>query len=373
MHILLVDRINSLQQIGGDTIQISAISKYLESIGHTVVVSSEIRKYSDENLDLIIFFNLTNPYELLYQWNFIKNKSIPYAIFPVYWNLKKAIPWNAYVGGWKKIIHLLPESIFNTLKWTKVVIKEKNKNLTTLSRLFFLQREIRKFLTMAQNIFVNSEAEKHHLIKEFGLYSMVEKIKVVRNGIEEQLKLSEKNKFQLPFSDYICCAGGIGPRKNQLNLVRAANRSGVNLVIIGKPATGEEMYFKKIKNIAKKNIFFIGYLERKEMLSILFNAKGHIQPSFIETPGLVSLEAAALGCKIAVSNVEPVKEYFGRFAIYSNPMDVESISDCLLELWNTHLSEQEKKDQIYYIKSTYSWRNVLKALSEEICTGTRVD
>jgi len=39
-------------------------------------------------------------------------------------------------------------------------------------------------------------------------------------------------------------------------------------------------------------------------------AKAHLLPSFLETPGLSSLEAASLGVPILIGNDEPVKEVF---------------------------------------------------------------
>lgn len=370
-RILLVDRVDSSKNIGGDTIQINAICEYLEDRGYKVIVSSEVEKILDKDisLDLIIFFNLTKPFELLHQWYLLKEKSVPYVVFPVYWNLKKAIPWNSYVGTLKKIIHLTPEPIFNVLRWAKTVVKKGDGKDTSLYRMFFLKRELVNFLNRAEGIFVNSEAEKEHLIKEFKLSSNIQKIKVIRNGIEEELTsyASDEVSVQLPFTDYICCAGGIGARKNQLKLVKAANESRVNLVIIGSPSKSDIKYYNKIQKAANKNIFFTGYLKRPEMLGIIANAKGHIQPSFIETPGLASIEAAALGCKIAVSDVAPVKEYFGELAIYCNPSSVKSISNCLMELWDSELSDEERNNQLYQIKNLYNWPNVLKPLCYELC------
>ncbi|MNJ72810.1 hypothetical protein D3C77_695190 [compost metagenome] len=69
-------------------------------------------------------------------------------------------------------------------------------------------------------------------------------------------------------------------------------------MIIGNPSKGSQKYYEKLRKIASSNIYFIEHLPRNELLQVIKKARGHIQPSYIETPGLVSLEATALGCKI---------------------------------------------------------------------------
>lgn len=369
VNILLVDRVNSSKYMGGDTVQINAIAEYLRKSNYNVHISSDICAFVNKHktVDLIIFFNLTNPYELLERWYFIKDKGIPYIVFPIYWNLNKAIPYNAYVGLKSKVIHCIPYPLFNFIKWFSLLFKEKNWKKRCYYKMFFLRREIKSFLVSSKSIFVNSEAEKHHLVREFNIQKNLN-IRIARNGIEEDFYRfnEEKSTLVLPFKEYICCAGGIGPRKNQMNLVKAANNTRVNLIIVGKPSKGTIKYYNAIKKVRKSNIEFIGHLNRKDLLYVLSNAKGHIQPSYIETPGLASLEAAALGCKIAVSDVGPVREYFSDLALYCDPSSVDSIRDCLLELWNKNLTESEREKQINFISRSFNWGETLKPFGEEV-------
>ena len=52
----------------------------------------------------------------------------------------------------------------------------------------------------------------------------------------------------------------------------------------------------------------------------------HASPSHSETPGLANLEAAAMGCSLAVGDCAPVREYFGSGVEYMRSDDVDSIS-----------------------------------------------
>ena len=48
-------------------------------------------------------------------------------------------------------------------------------------------------------------------------------------------------------------------------------------------------------------------------------------PSWRETPGLVSLEAAAVGCPVVTTSVGSTREYFGAEALYCDPWSRASI------------------------------------------------
>ncbi len=53
-------------------------------------------------------------------------------------------------------------------------------------------------------------------------------------------------------------------------------------------------------------------------------------PSWLETPGLSSLEAAAAGCTLVVSDRGLTREYFGDQAWYCDPRSFDSIREAVL-------------------------------------------
>ena len=57
----------------------------------------------------------------------------------------------------------------------------------------------------------------------------------------------------------------------------------------------------------------------------LFESEGAYPTSWFETTGLSSLEAAALGCNIVITNKGDTKEYFGDQAWYCDPSSPDSI------------------------------------------------
>jgi glycosyltransferase involved in cell wall biosynthesis len=366
-RILLFNRINSSDFPGGDTVQIKAIYNFLLNNGYTVHISDNpLIDLGD--FDLIFIFNLTNPLEACLFAKSAERYSKPYILFPIYWNLD-TFKYSLGINPRFIIKNFLP----NYAKWIYRVFKfikihYKKVRLLEINPLFILREKnvYEYILKNSKYICPNSVAEYDHLESLFSLNKINKNIKVIYNGVDikivDSLTLGNeinivKNKYKLP-SNYICCVGGIGPRKNQLNLVKAANETGIPVVIIGNPVKGYEGYFERIKQLAKKNVLFLGHLPQSEIFHILKNSSGHIQPSYIETPGLASLEASAIGCPICVSNTSPVIEYFENHAIYCDPNDINSISKCLKKLFYGEVDLNATND----IRRKFDWNKTLMSI-----------
>lgn len=121
------------------------------------------------------------------------------------------------------------------------------------------------------------------------------------------------------------CVGRIEGLKNQLNLIRALNNTDFNLVIIGSAAPNQRSYYDACTKMAAANVRFIEHLPQAELVHYYAHAKVHVLPSWFETTGLSSLEAAAMGCSIVITNKGDTLEYFGTSAVYCDPASPESI------------------------------------------------
>jgi len=365
IRVVLVDRINSAQSQGGDTVQIRAIQKFLIEAGMDATVTADLQQWI-ERTDVVILFNLTNPFELFYNYTLTRKAGLPYLVFPIYWNLDEAIPPSAYVGSKQILRRMIPATIKHSLRL--FLFYRRHKDKTKGSHLFHwlsLKRYTKEILMNAAFVCVNSEAERTHLIDTFKLPEPCRHLQVIKNGFSpaKEEEMIDQELLRFIQMDYVCSVGGIGPRKNQLNLIRAANRLQIPLLVIGKASPENREYDQQLREEAGDSVHFLGHLNREQVQWVMKHAKGHIQPSYIETPGLASLEAISLGCPIGVSDVGPVKEYFDGHAVYCDPASIESIADCLTQLL--------KKDQVsielqQYFRSNYSWEMVLKPLTEHI-------
>ena len=73
----------------------------------------------------------------------------------------------------------------------------------------------------------------------------------------------------------------------------------------------------------------MGHLGEEELFTAYSNAKVHVLPSYFETTGLSSLEAAVMGCNIVVTDKGDTRDYFGDDAWYCDPDSVESIRNAV--------------------------------------------
>jgi glycosyltransferase involved in cell wall biosynthesis len=113
--------------------------------------------------------------------------------------------------------------------------------------------------------------------------------------------------------------------KNQLNLIRALNHSPYQLFLHGRPAPHHAAYLERCRREAAPNVHFGEWLDGEALCDAYASAKVHVLPSYCESTGLSSLEAAVLGCNLVVSPNGDTREYFAGDAWYCDPDSPASI------------------------------------------------
>ena len=121
------------------------------------------------------------------------------------------------------------------------------------------------------------------------------------------------------------CVARIEGLKNQLTLIKALNDTQYRLVIIGNPAPNQLSYYNECRKQAAANISFIGQLSQEALTNWYQKAGIHILPSWFETCGLSTLEAAAMGCRVVITEKGYIREYFENEATYCDPASPQSI------------------------------------------------
>ena len=180
---------------------------------------------------------------------------------------------------------------------------------------------------------------------------------VVPNAVNlEEIEAIEENPHEPPeeWGDYVICVGRVEPRKNQWRLIYAMQGLwdkgiDVNLVLIGQVNPN---YWQKLSSEVKRHGEKIYIEDELQKPITVMNAMKHADvvamPSFIETPGLVALEAGALDVPLAITDRGATKEYFGDDANYCNPQRVDSIAEALTSAWNQESSNCSEKVNKHY-------------------------
>lgn len=319
MNVLFVCRDDIYDTPGGDTIQIVKTKKFLEKLGVHISIHS-FSQYEPEDFDLVHFFNIINCDKIL---GLISHLKIPYVLSTIYVDYteyeKKAR--RGYLGIVSQII---PR---NYLQYFKIILKSlMNKKLPHVE---FLRRgyysSMQYVAGKAHLLLPNSNSEMYRLKKDLNLDS---KYHVIPNAYDDSLfndTVIPDNKF----SNSVVCVARIEGLKNQHMVIRAMESLPYKLFIIGKSSPNHKDYYEYCKTIASDRVEFIEHVEHEKLPMILKAARVHVLASWFETTGLVSLEAAAMGCAIVVSKKGDQCEYFKKYAHYCDPENVDSIKNAI--------------------------------------------
>ena len=134
----------------------------------------------------------------------------------------------------------------------------------------------------------------------------------------------------------------------------------IPLFIIGKPAPNHLNYYNECRRIAGPNVTFVDFLPRQELCGIYKAARVHAMPSWFETTGLSSLEAAAMGCNVVISEKGNQREYFKDYAFYCDPNDIDSIRLSILKAYETPINPSFRE----YIIKNYTWEKAAEKTLE---------
>ena len=81
------------------------------------------------------------------------------------------------------------------------------------------------------------------------------------------------------------------------------------------------------------NIIILGYVPDSEISELYQRARALIMPTFFGPTNIPPLEAIAVGCPVAVSDIYGMREQLGNAAIYFNPTSITEIMNTMKLLW----------------------------------------
>ena len=350
MKVLMIARKTLNTSPGGDTVQINSTAKYLRFLGVEVDVrlSSEVIQYSD--YDLMHFFNIIRPDDILPHLDLT---SLPYFISTIF------VDYTEYEKNNRKGLLKVITKIFNgdQLEYLKSIARMV-KNGDKINSMYYLlhghKASIRHVAEKAKMLLPNSHSEYDRFVTSYEVEAPYRK---VPNAIDPSV-FNKDTVANSDYTDHVLCVGRIEGRKNQLNLIKALYDTDLKLTLIGKPSPNHMEYFQECMDlIAKnKNMKIIEHLNHSELSAIYKAAKVHVLPSWFETTGLSSLEAAMMDCNVVVSDKGDTKEYFEDYAWYCDPDDVPSIKSAVLKAFESPVLPALKEK----ILSDYTWENAAR-------------
>lgn len=316
------------------------------------------------------------------QENIIANECrwFPGSLYRMLWGVLP-IPYKLFFGKKADITHFFNFCIPPGVYGKKVVTihdmaLHRFPYTIRLKTKIMLKLNLNKSIKCADAIIAVSEFTKSEIQKFYNVSP--EKIYVVPNGVDvdkfhanytEQNKMFVKEKYGIK-GEYFLYMGNVEPRKNLSHLIKAyiyaqKECKGIFPKLIIGGAKGwlcEEIY-----QLVEKNndcIKIIGYVGDEDVPILMSAAKVFCYVSLYEGFGMPVLEAMACGTPVLTSNTSALKEVAGDAAVQVNPMDVTSITNGLLELYNNKELRDYCKQQGVNRARNYSWEKAAHKLYE---------
>jgi glycosyltransferase involved in cell wall biosynthesis len=301
---------------GGDTIQVMQTARLLRQHGIVVdiILTNELINYSQYKL--LHFFNITRPADILHH---ITKANLPFVISTI------LIDYSEYDKYHRKglsgmLFRYLPDSTIEYLKVFFRWVKGNDKMMSLAYALKGQNKSIKEILKKAGLLLPNSTSEYKRLSQRYGCQK---NHIIVPNGVDGNLFRFNRHIKKDP--KMVLCVARIEGIKNQLNLIKALNNTDYTLFIIGAYAPNQFSYYESCRAAAADNIHFIEQVPQEALVYYYQKAKVHALPSWFETTGLSSLESAAMGCNIVITDKGDTQEYFGNHAEYCSPESPDSI------------------------------------------------
>jgi glycosyltransferase involved in cell wall biosynthesis len=320
MKVAMITRSTLYSVKGGDTVQVTQTARHLDQLGITTTIKLTNEKIDYENYDLLHFFNVTRPADILPH---IKSSGKPFVLSPILIDYSEYDRYHRK-GFTGKLFRIMSPAAIEYCKSVARCLKSQDKWMGWPYLTAGYTSSVKKILSGCSMILPNSAQEYQRIT---ALYNYKGRYRLVTNGIDTSL-FKSKDSFEKN-ANLVICVARIEGIKNQLNLIKALNHTRFTLLIIGAPAPNQKNYYQKCRSIAANNIRFIDHLPPEDLLQYYRKAKVHVLPSWFETTGLSSLEAAAMGCNIVISSKGDAKEYFEEDAFYCDPDSPQSIYEAI--------------------------------------------
>lgn len=360
MKVLLQSRTTLFSGPGGDTVQVVKTAEALRALGCQVDISTELEPEL-AGYDLVHLFNLIRPQEVYLQARNAKRQHKPVALSTIY------VDYSEFDRQGRTGLARVAANLLNPwqLEYLKVLARalknrESNKGTWQVLRRGYRNLQV-EILQMSDVLLPNSASEMRRVAADFPESRRLSHV-VVPNAVDAQLFGGEAvpSAETAPFQGCVLCVGRIEGRKCQLNLVRAMRDLPWRLVLVGQPGPNHLDYYRQLQAEAGPNVTIIGQLDHHQLPALYAAAKVHCLVSWMETTGLSSLEAAAMGCQLVITDKGDTRDYFADLAWYCEPDSVASIRDAIVEAYRAPADARLRER----VLENYTWEKTAEKTLE---------
>ena len=370
MNILLVNHGTAGDWGGGDGVQIRETAKRLTQRGHHVQAVNTDQPDA-RGFDLVHLFNCRIEESFRQQMGCCQRVGVPVVVSPIWISLAKAL-WGS--RGTMSVLQQAVDgasatkvdSLLNKLRNRELVVRLPNGAVNADGygdESWPVNRKvIKELLLQADGLLPNSwlelQAVRHDLQWHGGTFE------IAHYGVDPGLFLDpdptafrEATGIQTPF---VMQAGRIEPAKNQAMLCWALRETNLPIVLIGG-SKHWPAYADLCKSISGEKLKIINHLPQPLLASAYAAAAVHVLPSWMETCGLVSLEAALAGAPLVGSTFGHELEYLEGDAWYADPGNEKTLLKAVVAAWEAGRHHQRPIAMKRKVLERFNWERTVDA------------
>jgi glycosyltransferase involved in cell wall biosynthesis len=208
------------------------------------------------------------------------------------------------------------------------------------------ERHYRNTCRHSRGVLVDSEVGRRHVLESYAMSSGKVHVLPFVPPKHIHYPISEGILPDLP-SKFIFYPAQFWEHKNHKRLVQASalvrkKCPDFHLVLVGSRKNAYDSTVESVRELGLSGIIhFLGYVPDSQMPALYRKARAMIMPTFFGPTNIPPLEAIAVGCPVAVSNIYGMPHQLGDAALYFNPTRVEEMAAAMEALWtDDHLCDR---------------------------------
>jgi hypothetical protein len=367
LRILLLNHERAGEMVGGDGVQMEATAKGLRRRGHQVEVACTNRPVV-EGMDLVHIFNARTDQALAGQLAASRAAGCPVIVSPIWISLPQA-RWGSLAAravleqiqqdpprGERLLQRLMERTL--TLECDGEAIRVDEAGAATTARLC----RIGQLLKEVEVMLPNSWPELAALRRDLGWCGT--SVEVAPYGVDPRL-FSDPDPE--PFrrlsglrGPFVLQAGRVEPPKNPAMLLLALRETSLPVVLAGRHDI-DPGYTELCRSIGGERLHLHGHLSPELLASAYAAAAVHVLPSWCETCGLVTLEAALAGTPVVASIAGHESAYLESDAWYCDPADPASIRSAVEDALAAGRGEARVQRLRQRVRCHFHWEAMVEA------------
>lgn len=157
------------------------------------------------------------------------------------------------------------------------------------------------------------------------------------------------SRYSLP-EKFIFYPAKFWTHKNHFNLIKAVaalkgRLPDLKLVFVGAKKNDYDTVVRMVSDLGlDDSVFFLGYVPDEDITEIYHRARAMVMPTFFGPTNIPPLEAFAMGCPVAISNIYGIPEQVGNAALLFDPNKIEEIANAIFLLWTNDMLCQQLRE-----------------------------